>query len=149
MANHMPLITVLSVSPFRRDHEFLGTILSGSKWRLLCAQDCREAWQILHQVPVGVVLVERSFPDGLGWRHLLEETTSMKEAPPVIVAAREVDDALWAEVLGAGAFDLLAKPFDPLEVRRAISQCWRNREDVRILRTRLNPPTGKTAAAAI
>jgi len=118
-------LTVLSVSPSPRDHEHMESILSRSKWRLECASSCQEAWTILHQAPIDVIVTERYFPGGLNWRDLLDEVFTMRDFPPVIVATRGVDDALWEEVLNAGAFDLLPKPLDPDEVRQVISLSWR------------------------
>ncbi len=134
MANHAPAITVLSVSPSRRDHEYLASILGQSVWRLLCVSTCAEAWRLLHQPPVTVIITECQFPGGLGWRDLLEEVSSMQVAPPVVVATRGVDDTLWREALEAGAFDLLTKPLDPDEVRRVISLSWRSARDARTLK---------------
>jgi DNA-binding response OmpR family regulator len=146
MANRVPAITVLSVSPSRRDHEYLATILGQSVWRLLCVSSCTDAWKVLHQTPVTVIITERSFPGGLGWKDLLEEVSAMRVAPPVIVATRAVDHALWTEVLEAGAFDLLPKPLDPDEVRRAIGLSWRAAQDARTLRTNRTAQAVSSAA---
>jgi len=67
-------------------------------------------------------------------------------APPVIVTTRAVGDALWKEVLEAGAFDLLAKPLDPDEVRRVISLSWRSARDARALRAGCRPRAAVSAA---
>ncbi len=146
MANRVAAITVLSVSPSRRDHECLESILDQSQWRLHCASSCQEAWKVLHETPIDVILTERSFPGGLGWRDLLEEAAAMKEVPPVIVATRTVDDAFWMEVLSAGAFDLLTKPLDPNEVRRVIGLSWRSARDARALKAVCRP---RAASAAV
>jgi two-component system response regulator PilR (NtrC family) len=139
-------ITVLSVSPSRRDHEYLASIVGQSVWRLLCVSSCAEAWRLLHQTPVSVIITERSFPGGLGWKDLLDEVSAMQVAPPVVVTTRAVDDALWTEVLEAGAFDLLTKPLDPDEVRRVISLSWRSARDRRALKAGCRPRTAVPAA---
>jgi DNA-binding response OmpR family regulator len=139
MTSRAPAIAVLSVSPSRRDHQYLGSILGHSQWRLHCASNCEEAWKILHESPIDVIVTERCFPDGLGWRELLEEASAMREVPPVIVTANTIDDAFWMEVLGAGAFDLLPKPLDPEEVRRVISLSWRSARDLRVLKAACRP----------
>src|ERR1017187_6771593 len=146
MANHVPAITVLSVSPSRRDHEYLASILGQSVWRLFCVSSCAEAWRLLHQTPVSVTLAERSFPGGLGWKDLVDEVSAMQVAPPVIVTTHAVDDALWKDVLEAGAFDLLTKPLDPDEVRRVISLSWRSARDARVLRAPCRPRSLVSAA---
>jgi len=70
----------------------------------------------------------------------------MQVAPPVIVTTRAVDDALWTEVLEAGAFDLLPKPLDPDEVRRVISLSWRSARDARALKASCRPRATALAA---
>lgn len=61
-----------------------------------------------------VVICERSLPDG-DWKDLLGKT------PRLIVTSRVTDEALWAEVLNLGGYDVLAQPFDELEVRRVVA----------------------------
>jgi DNA-binding response OmpR family regulator len=49
--------------------------------------------------------------------------------PYLIITSRLADDYMWAEVLNLGAYDLLVKPFDPMEVYRVVGfACQRNRE---------------------
>jgi DNA-binding NtrC family response regulator len=139
-------ITVLSISPFEQDHQFLRSIVSRSNWRLVCAFDCREAWILLHKHPVTAIITERFFPDSFTWQELVDEASAMQDAPAVIVAARDASDELWAEIVRCGGFDLLAKPFDPDAVRRSIIMAWRQAVDTRFLRARA--AVGRRHAAA-
>ena len=50
-------------------------------------------------------------------------------APNVIVTAAISDEALWAEVLNLGGYDVLAQPFDSIEVSRVVSSAWRRWND--------------------
>ena len=52
----------------------------------------------------------------------------MSIPPQLIVADRLADDALWAEVLNLGGYDLLMTPFEPEEVLRVVSMAWDFRE---------------------
>ncbi|MFB3828373.1 MAG: hypothetical protein ACE15B_16510 [Bryobacteraceae bacterium] len=63
------------------------------------------------------------------WRDLLDQTTRMPHAPVFIVASRLADDALWAEVLNLGGYDVLAKPFDRREVFHVLGHGWRHWND--------------------
>ncbi len=101
---------------------------------------------MLHETPIDVIVTERTFPGGLGWRDLLEEAAAMREVPPVIVTTRVVDDALWMEALSAGAFDILTKPLDPEEVRRVISLSWRGARDLRALKASRNTQAAASAS---
>lgn len=65
------------------------------------------------------------------WKGLLEEFASLSRPPLLILTSRLADDRLWAEALNLGAYDVLAKPFDPAEVvRTAGLAClrWRQRQ---------------------
>jgi DNA-binding NtrC family response regulator len=148
MAYQVPPLTLLSVSPSRRDHEYLESILGRSKWRVHCVSSCPEAWTILHQATISVVITEDSFPDGHGWKDLVQEVAAMREVVPVIVTSRACGDALWMDVLAAGAFDLLPKPFEPDEARRLITLAWRYVQDVRALKAVRKSETGGRAFAA-
>jgi len=65
-----------------------------------------------------VVICERSLPDGDG-KDLLGKT------PRLIVTSDAADEALWAEVLNLGGYDVLAQPFDEQEVRRVVAMAGR------------------------
>ena len=54
---------------------------------------------------------------------------SLPNAPSLIVASRLADDRLWGEALNLGAWDVLAKPFDPTEVIRSLHSAWRRWHD--------------------
>ncbi|HLJ47142.1 MAG TPA: hypothetical protein VKU01_14090 [Bryobacteraceae bacterium] len=56
--------------------------------------------------------------DGGTWRELLDHST-------LIVTSRVADEALWAEVLNLGGFDVLAQPFDRTEVLRVTDAALR------------------------
>jgi DNA-binding NtrC family response regulator len=55
------------------------------------------------------------------------------------------DEHLWAEALNLGAYDVLAKPFDPTEVVRTLSQAWLHRAS-RHARKRNRPAVGHPVA---
>lgn len=79
-----------------------------------------EAPRLLHKTSVQVVICERDLPDG-SWRDVLESTAGLQDPPAVIVTSRLADDRLWLEVLNAGGYDVLAKPWDRREARRTIT----------------------------
>ena len=54
------------------------------------------------------------------WKQLLRVYAHSAAAPLVIVASRLADERLWAEALNLGAYDVLAKPFDKVELTRAV-----------------------------
>ncbi len=118
-------VTVLAISPFRGDHTFLQNTLSHSKWRIRGASSLREARNLLRENSMYVVICEKQLPD-CTWREILEELAAMQNPPPLMVTSRLADERLWAEVLNLGGYDVLMKPFDPLEVVRVVSLAWRH-----------------------
>ena len=112
-------ITVLSVSPYADDQDALAEILQPSKWPLYRAATLRAAVQLTSRHQISVVVCERDLPP-YSWKDVLGGVTASPKPPLVIVTSRHADDRLWAEALNLGAYDVLAKPFDPAEVRRAL-----------------------------
>ena len=70
-----------------------------------------------------IVLCERTLASGT-WKEMLEQARQLPDPPLVIVTSRVADEALWAEALNLGAYDVLAKPFDASEVERTLSMAW-------------------------
>ena len=108
---------VLVVSPSTGASDTLADILGGA-WNVYPAQSVNEAVGHLSSRHIPVVNCESSLPDG-NWKLLLES------APNLIVTARGADEALWAEVLNQGGYDVLAQPFDKGEVTRVVASASR------------------------
>lgn len=70
-----------------------------------------------------LVICESDLKPGT-WRDLVELADFLPAPPLVIVTSRVADERLWAEVLNLGAYDVLAKPFDCIEVTRVLSMAW-------------------------
>jgi DNA-binding response OmpR family regulator len=76
------------------------------------ASNPREAVALLRKYDIPVAIA-----DG-GWRDIIDSVASRANPPSVIVTSSFADEALWAEVLNLGGFDVLAQPFDANEVAR-------------------------------
>jgi DNA-binding response OmpR family regulator len=116
-------VKVLLVSPLDDDHRFLTQILRHSKWKHYVVRSRAEALAFLRDNAVPVLICEADLIDGT-WRDLLDETARMEHAPLLIVTSRLADDALWAEVLNLGGYNVLAQPFDSREVFRVVGNAW-------------------------
>lgn len=116
-------VAVLGVSSEERYHGRLREIFSHSNWEIAEARGCGEAEEILRATRVGVVLCDPQMPDGT-WRDLLGYLAGLPWSPVLIVAGEPADDELWADVLNEGGYDVLAKPFDQVEVVRIVSLAW-------------------------
>ncbi len=117
-------VSILAVSPAEDDHLLLAHVFSHSNWRFEGVRTCAEASKSLAQSGVAVVICAPELPDG-SWRDLLARAARESVPPRLIVASRLADDALWAEVLDRGGYDVLSMPFEPPEVIRVVSLAWR------------------------
>ena len=116
-------VTVLCVSPIAEDHFSLQAIFNHSRWQLYRADCLASAQAILRRCKIGVVICERNLSPG-SWVDMLAEARLLPTAPSLIVTSRLADDALWAEALNLGAYDVLAKPFDHSELVRSVTSAW-------------------------
>jgi len=129
-------ITILSISPSAEDHAALTAIferseriLSGvSKYNLHPCATVKSAMGALSQVQIPVVVTERDLGTN-SWRDVLQNVLLLPDPPILIVTSRLADDYLWAEALNLGVYDVLAKPFDALEVIRVVGAAWRHWAD--------------------
>lgn len=113
--------TVLAVLPAIEDRISLENILNGSNWKVRFARSPRRKRAGSDLTSIGAVLTDAHLPDGRGWKDVLLELQRTPNAPPLIVSDRLADEALWAEVLNLGGYDVLAKPFERKEVLHAVS----------------------------
>lgn len=121
--NSTRTVTVLSVSPLAEDHFSLQAIFDHSKWQLYRADCLASAQAVMSRREIGVVICERNLEPGT-WVDMLEEGRLLPNAPSLIVTSRLADDRLWAEALNLGAYDVLAKPFERMELVRSVISAW-------------------------
>ena len=117
-------ITVLCVSGQLQDQHALRNIFHHHGWHICSADTLQQASEKLQQGVVAVVVCDENLVDG-SWRDLHQQLQQMEQAPLLVVCSQRADGQLWAEVLSLGAYDVLAKPFDKLEVIRVLGMAWR------------------------
>ena len=91
-------------------------IFKDSAWTVHYAYTWEEAQECLEEYPASVVICDSDLPD-VAWRRVLKGLAHLKGSPLLIVTSRVADEHLWAEVLNLGGYDVIAKPFEPSEVR--------------------------------
>jgi len=123
-------ISVLAVSPYPEDHRRLTEIFQHSRWQIRIATNLGQAVAILRESQVSVVICEHTMPDG-DWRALCRQTAELGIPCRFLVARRHADEQVWAEILDAGGYDCLSKPFRADEVYRLVSLAWRSWNDER------------------
>ena len=125
-------IALLSLSPCAEDHEAIADMLP---WPIHRATTLPAAMVLLHRHQISAVMCERDLPPH-SWKDLLAHVSTVPKPPLVIVTSRHADDYLWAEALNLGAHDVLAKPFDLAEVKRALIfavRNWQSKYEVRLV----------------
>ena len=118
------------VATFRRneDRRDLERIVGPCQWKLIWSRTCAGAIEAARRSAAPIVISGRTFPDG-GWRDIWSGLRSQPQPPMFILASWLADEALWAEVLNLGGYNLLMKPFRPEEVIRTVHGAliaWRN-----------------------
>jgi len=104
-------------------------------------RDLASALALLRQHEIAVVICERDLQQGT-WSDVLEHLNALPKAPSLIVTSRLADERLWAEALNLGAWDVLVKPFDRLELIRSVKLAWDH------WHKQTHTPVGKSRSAA-
>jgi CheY-like chemotaxis protein len=124
-------ITVLSLSPVESDHAVLEqtfrdsslTLYPNCRLALHPSRTLASALATLRRERIPIVLCDRD-EHAEAWREILQASKNLSAPPCLIVTSRMADDRQWAELLNAGAFDLLAKPFEKSNVIRIVQSAW-------------------------
>jgi DNA-binding response OmpR family regulator len=116
-------ITVLSISPIPGDQDTLERILRPPQWNIHRAATLAAAIAQLKQHGPPMVLCQCHLGKET-WRDVLHVTSLLVDPPFLIVTSRLADEYLWAEALNLGAYDVLAIPFDAMELTRTLSSAW-------------------------
>lgn len=119
-------VFVLLADRSAADYSAVYTVCDRNRWRLRYASDRQEALAVLAREGFGAVITEPRLHGSESWQVLLEDLANLSCPSMVIVAARVADEALWAEVLNLGGYDVLAMPFDEEEVERVLTAAWRH-----------------------
>lgn len=87
-------------------------ILANGGWTVHQATTTPQAIELVKRYSIRVVIANGR------WRELLSLADDLAEMPSIIVTMPFADEALWAEVLNLGGYDVLEQPFDGYEVMR-------------------------------
>ncbi len=112
-------IAVLILSPCEKTRASLLEICAGQHFTVYEGTDLRQAVTLFHRHAPPVVICNSD------WRDFLEIASFGCERTCVIVTSPFADEALWAEVLNRGGFDVLAQPLDSNEVIRTVQAAFR------------------------
>jgi DNA-binding NtrC family response regulator len=115
---------VLLVSSGADGSSKLISLLHDMHCDVVSASTCRQVLPLLHSEEVPVLVTDPVLPDG-DWKGITNEITRLRTPPSVIVVSDSSDWRLWADVLSAGGFDLLSKPWTPETVAWTLQSAFR------------------------
>ena len=121
-------VSVFSIGPMDEHQTALARILKAAQWvagagargSLALCTTRKTVGKLHQQTRIPIVLCDGES----GWREILDEFRTLPDPPFLIVTSRTADDRLWSEALNLGAYDVLAKPYDPDEVLRVLDLAW-------------------------
>jgi len=102
--------TVVAAITSREDQGRLRGILRFPEWKVQVVQSLRSLSAAVKTCSGCVVIAGTRLRDGRSWKDVLDDMEGLWNRPQLIVADRLASEALWAEVLNLGAYDLLATP---------------------------------------
>jgi len=115
---------ILAVLGSREEASALERILEPEKWQVRFERSFPTAEAALLSGSFAVVICGSRFDEGHHWKDVLECVRRAPIPPLLIVVDRLADEALWAEVLNLGGYDVLMMPFERDEVLRVLGQAW-------------------------
>jgi DNA-binding NtrC family response regulator len=111
---------ILFISGRQEDARELAQMVQDLPLLLHHAETLRQARSRLPRHEYQVVLTEAGLADG-NWLDVMHLVRDDPRDIAVIVTDPHADARFWSEALNLGAYDLLAQPFYPPEVRRILS----------------------------
>ncbi len=112
---------VLFVSPSVRDARILAPMLEAVGIPFSHAADLAQARELLESELIGAVLTDVRLSDGT-WKDVIGTVARIGRGVAVVVTGILLDAHLWIDVLESGAYDLLPRPFNRLEVQRVLAK---------------------------
>lgn len=117
---------VLVVDDERVMREGCARICQGMGCAVLLAQDGEEGLRLLRENPVDVLLLDLMMP-GVSGMEVLKELVGRLSAPVVIVITGYATVELAVQAMKQGAYDFIAKPFTPDQLRLVVSRALERR----------------------
>ncbi len=116
-------VKLVGITQNSRDAADLRGIAGNHGWRVSIVESSEAAISVLNEQPTPVVICDRDLPDE-AWHEVLAKIAALPQAVCVLVASRVVDDYLWRQVIRHHGYDVVSKPFQPEELRRAVRFAW-------------------------
>ena len=112
---------VLVVSSELGDCNALGDTINQEGWKTICASSVDECKGVFANHDIDLVFCERELTDGT-YRDVLAIARSQRHRPRLIVMSRCPNWDEYLESLHAGAFDLIASPYETVDIANVLNQ---------------------------
>lgn len=116
-------VKLVAITQNPDDAETLRQIAAGYGWRISIVGSSDAAIALLKEQPTPLVICDRDI-SGEAWRDVLAKVAALPQAVCVLLASRVVDDYLWNQVIRHHGYDVVVKPFQPEQLRRAVTFAW-------------------------
>jgi len=116
-------VKLVAITQNPDDAETLRQIAGGYGWSISIVGSSDAAVALLKQQPTPLVICDRDIT-GESWRDVLARIAALPQAVCILLASRVVDDYLWNQVIRHHGYDVVAKPFQPEGLRRAVTFAW-------------------------
>lgn len=113
-------VSVLHASTNRDDQTTLRNILRHTNWRLFQAGSVEDARELIRREQISVIICDYEVC-ARTWRELFYEFCYEDDGPMFVVSSDRASDDVWAEALNLGAQEVLATPFNSMEVYWVVS----------------------------
>lgn len=113
---------LLLVTPAESDSQELASILAHSCWAMDWVRTGREGLEFLRRSSYVAVVCDQDLPDGC-WKDMASALRAVED-PPLLFVACKNPRGLWVDVVHAGGFDVVLKPFERGEVTWALTVAW-------------------------
>jgi len=114
---------ILTITSSGEDATSLLSVLALEGWTTQWVSNCRDALSYLDRQTPRLILCESRLRDG-SWRTVMDALEVMQNAPLLAVFPSRADRTLVADALNIASnregYQVLLKPFDPLEVQDVI-----------------------------
>lgn len=116
-------VKLVAITQNPDDSADLRQIATHYGWTISIVGSSDAAIAALNEQPTPLVICDRDLP-GEMWRDALAKIAAQPQAVCVLLSSSVVDDYLWRQVIRHHGYDVVAKPFQPEELRRAVTFAW-------------------------
>jgi len=116
-------VKLVAITDKTEDTAALRQIAGDFRWKVSIVSSSQAAIAVLSEQPTPLVICDRDL-SGEDWRDVLAKIAALPQAVCVLLASRVVDDYLWRQVIRHHGYDVVSKPFQPEELRRAVTFAW-------------------------